>query len=94
MSNITTPVYSISQNQRLESTASAYQTLEVTPSDTVNLADAPARELYIGVPGNVRITDIKGNVTNFLNHPVGYLPVHVMRVHATGTTASSIVALY
>jgi hypothetical protein len=65
----------------------------VTPSDTVSLS-APTRALYIGVTGNISVQMYGNGATQiFSNVPVGILPVQVTRVNATGTTASSIVAM-
>lgn len=67
--------------------------IEVSPSDTVDLT-SPVRALYIGVGGTLRITNAKGNVRNFVALPQGIiLPVAATRIHATGTTADSIVGL-
>lgn len=63
----------------------------VTPSDSTVLN--PTRSLYIGVSGNLSVV-INGQTVAFANVPVGILPVEVTRVRATGTTASSIVALW
>jgi hypothetical protein len=69
----------------------------VTPSNTVNLTTY-AKELYIGVSGDVKVTpvsatdDTTGAIT-FKAHPVGYLKMQVRRVWATGTTATNILAL-
>lgn len=65
----------------------------VTPSDTVDLT-APARGLYIGTPGDVKIITIHGEAVTFSNVPVGILPVRAKRVYSTGTTATNIVALW
>jgi hypothetical protein len=74
------------------STAPAGYGRSVIPSDTDQI---PAtRALYIGVGGNLVVTDIVGQVT-YSNVPTGsILPVQAIRVLAAGTTASSIVALY
>ena len=73
-------------------TAPAGYGVAVTPSDSVVIP--MTRALYVGVGGNVRVTDINDNVT-YANVPSGsILPVQVSKVFATGTTASSIVALY
>jgi hypothetical protein len=73
-------------------TAPAGYGVAVTPSDSVVIP--MTRALYVGVGGNVRVTDINDNVT-YANVPSGsILPVQVSRVFATNTTASSIVALY
>ena len=73
-------------------TAPAGYGVAVTPSDSVVIP--MTRALYVGVGGNIRVTDINDNVT-YANVPSGsILPVQVSRVFATSTTASSIVALY
>ena len=73
-------------------TAPAGYGVAVTPSDSVVIP--MTRALYVGVGGNIRVTDINDNVM-YANVPSGsILPVQVSRVFATNTTASSIVALY
>jgi hypothetical protein len=65
----------------------------VTPSDVTVLT--PTRGLYIGTTGNVtvRMYGSQNNVT-FTTVPVGFMPLQVDQVRATGTTASNIVALW
>ena len=68
----------------------------VTPSDTVDLTSY-AKALYVGAAGNVRVLTVGGedaDAVTFANHPVGWLPVQVRRVLATGTTATQIVAAF
>ena len=67
----------------------------VTTSDATVLSPVP-RALYIGVGGDVVVTmAADGTDVTFANVPTGTkLPVRVSKVKATGTTASSIVALY
>lgn len=65
----------------------------VTPSDSTFL-DQTALALYIGVSGNVSIQTLLGTTVIFENVPVGILSVKCTRVNSTGTTASSIVALW
>lgn len=76
--------------------APASRTAAITPSDTTDL-DRYAKALYVGVSGDVKVLaagdDDAGGVT-FKSHPIGYLPVRVRRVLATGTTATNLVALY
>lgn len=73
-------------------TAPAGYGVAVTPSDSVVIQ--MTRALYVGVGGNIRVTDINDNVT-YANVPSGtILPIQVSKVLATSTTASSIVALY
>ena len=64
-------------------------------SDTVDLTTSPAKSLYIGGAGNIKVTLIDGSTVTFSGVPVGtILPVVVTRVFATGTTATNILALY
>lgn len=64
----------------------------VTPNDGADLPNF-SRALYVGGVGNIRITTVGGDVVT-LNAAVGFLPICVARVHATGTTATAIVALW
>ncbi len=76
--------------------------LEVVPSDTVNIpnpatADAPNNGcvLYVGVTGDVKVTTAGGNDVTFTGVVAGsFIPVQVLKVFATGTTATNIVALW
>lgn len=65
----------------------------VTPSDTVDLTKPAHKGLYIGVSGAVRITTVGGSDVTFTAVPVGFFPVTAIRVWATGTTATNIIAL-
>jgi len=69
----------------------AYSFAAVTPSDSSN-QPVPFRALWIGTAGTVTIVGLDGTVALF-NAPQGPLPVAGIRVNATGTTASQIVAL-
>ena len=86
----------------------AYQKLQVTsakvvvPNDTTNI-DYPgspdglleAFVLYIGTGGNLRVLTASGDDVTFNNVLGGtFLPVQVIRVFSTGTTAGNIVALW
>ena len=65
----------------------------VTPSDTVNLAET-ARALYVGNAGNISVFQTNGASVTYMNFPAGkYLLSRVVRVNATGTTASNILAI-
>jgi hypothetical protein len=87
----------------------AYQKLQVqraaavTPSDTVNIPSVGGDgttpswpcTLYIGTGGNLRVLTEGGDDITFVNVLGGTtLPVNVVRVFATSTTASNIVALW
>ena len=71
--------------------SSASDAVEIVPSDTVDLVHS-VRGLYIGGAGNVKLTTLLGNEVTFIGLS-GIVPVGANRVHATGTTATSIVGL-
>lgn len=68
----------------------------VTTTDAPNGDFAvPARALWIGTGGTLRVTLRNGDVVNLANVASGtLLPLWTKRVHATGTGASNIVGLY
>lgn len=66
----------------------------VTPNDTADLS-ATSRALYVGTAGNLAVTTSGGQSVTFVGVAAGtLLPLRVDRVLASGTTASSIVALW
>ena len=76
----------------------------ITPSDTSNVSIGPAgcyaKALYIGTGGNLTVITAGDNSNGglgtpvlFQNVPVGWFPVQVRAVLATGTTASGIVGI-
>jgi hypothetical protein len=66
----------------------------VVTSNTVTYED-PTRGVYVGVGGNVKVDMVSGGTVNFLNIIAGtLLPIQVVRIYATGTTATNLVALY
>lgn len=64
----------------------------VTPSD---IADLPnfSRALYVGGAGDIEVTTVGGDTVT-LTAASGFLPLCVARVHAAGTSATDIVALW
>lgn len=84
----------------------AYQKLQpercalVTPSDSANIPPITGGDnnvgcvLYVGTTGDLKVTTFGGDVVTFKNFPVGFLPLNVLRVWATGTTASDILACW
>lgn len=65
----------------------------ITPSDTVNLANPSV--VYVGSTGNVRVLTAQGDDVTFVSVPAGaVLPVQVIRVYSTSTTATSLVGIY
>jgi hypothetical protein len=66
----------------------------VTPSDTAPIAKGPAKALFVGGAGNVVAINEFGVAITFTGVLAGsILPIQTIRVHATGTTATNIVAL-
>lgn len=65
----------------------------VTPSDTEDLTYT-CRSLWIGGAGDVRVRTVNGDLVTIVGVPAGtLLPVAVVRVYATATTATNIVGL-
>ena len=64
----------------------------VTPNDAVDLPNF-SRALYVGGGGDIRVTTVGGDTVT-LSAATGFLPLCVARVHATGTSATAIVALW
>ncbi len=64
---------------------------EITPSDSLELPRI-SRALWIGVAGDVRVTMRSGHVVTFENLPVGWHPIRVRQIWATGTTADSLIS--
>lgn len=74
-------------------TVAAHGAVAVTTDDSTEIPTT--RSLYIGVGGNIKVTMADGQVITFSNVVGGsILPVQVDIVWSTGTTASSIIALY
>lgn len=66
----------------------------VAPDDTADLPGGPCRGLYVGVAGTLRLLDCAGHTVDLISGEAQYHPVRVQRVLATGTTATSVIALY
>lgn len=73
----------------------------VTPSNTVDIPSVSGGTsnngcvLYVGGAGNLTVDTVGGDAVTFVAVPAGsFIPVQVTRVYATGTTATSIVALW
>jgi len=68
----------------------------VTPNDTTDLPSV-AYGLYVGTAGTLKVdcgNEPAGEriTVSFANVGVGFLPLKVLRVYATGTAATGIVA--
>jgi hypothetical protein len=67
----------------------------VTPHDTDDLARGVPLGIYVGGIGTLIVRDSDGTQVSFLGVPAGtVLPIRPTGVHATGTSATGIVALY
>ncbi len=86
--------YPTSTTDSHERIFSATAGLEVTPSDTVPLSIGFCRAIYVGGTGNIKVTMVGGGTLTFTGIPAGtILPVCATLIWATGTTATSIVAI-
>lgn len=66
----------------------------ITPSDSVDLVKS-ARGVYVGATGDLKVTLFGGSAATFVGLAAGMIhPIACTRIWATGTTATSIVALY
>ncbi len=73
--------------------------LNVTPSDTDNLAfpsgTSRSRGLYVAVTGDLSVEMVDGSTAKFEDIAAGVIHyLAVTKVLSTGTTATGIVALY
>lgn len=65
----------------------ADRAVTVTPSDAVDLPSGASCGLWVSVGGTLSVDTGGGNVS-LGTVPVGYIPLSVTRVRATGTTAT------
>ena len=66
----------------------------ITPSDTVALTNGVCNAIYVGVAGHIAVVQMNDTVATYSNVPVGIFPVIAKRVNATGTTATTMIAMY
>lgn len=65
----------------------------ITPSNSANLANVAV--VYVGVAGNVRVTTAQGDDVTFLGLVAGtVIPVQVLKVWSTSTTATNLIGIY
>ena len=81
----------------------AYRAAAVTPSNTLDIPSVSTQDgtgnngcvLYVGGAGNVRVTTAGGDDVIFNGVLAGsFVPVQVIKVWATSTTATNILALW
>lgn len=76
-----------------DSTAPAERAAVVTPHDTNTIENT--RSVFVGGAGNIKVTMHDGTDVTFVGVGAGtFMPIQVIRVFATGSTATSILALY
>lgn len=74
--------------------APASNAFSVTPADGSNLTHA-ARALFVGGAGNIKVDTLGGDTVTFTGVLAGsILPVRILKVYSTDTTATNIVAVY
>lgn len=67
--------------------------VDVSSTDVV--LDPPARALWIGGQGNIKVDTLNGTARTFLNIPSGYeLEGWVTKVYSSGTSCTGIMARY
>ena len=81
----------------------ARKAVEVTPSDTLDIPNPSSPDgiknlgnvLYVGTGGDLVVTTAAEDKVTFVNIQGGsFLPIQVVKVWATGTTAANIIALW
>ena len=90
-------VTSVSTNQLLLNAEGTTSVPSGTAYTIYSQADNPNNgcTLYIGLAGNITVETVGGDVVTFTGMPTGsFIPVHVLKVKASGTTAQSILALW
>jgi hypothetical protein len=66
----------------------------VTPDNSNDLTNT-TRGIYVGGAGNIKVDMADGTTVTFTAIAIGIVhPLRVKRVYATGTTATTILALY
>jgi hypothetical protein len=71
-----------------------WKTLAVTPNDGADLPTKPCMGIMVGVSGIVSYVDAFGTVSNMQCNAGQVYNIALVRIGATGTTATSIRALY
>ncbi|MFM9871991.1 MAG: hypothetical protein ACKVQS_00840 [Fimbriimonadaceae bacterium] len=69
-----------------------FDAFAVTPSDTADLAQV-TRGVYVGGAGALKVTLAGGSTVTFTGLTAGIWPFEVVRIFATGTTATGLIGL-
>lgn len=74
---------------------SASYGVAVTPSDSATFANGQTRNIFVGGAGNLAVKFANGSTLTLTGVTAGsMLPIAVIGVMATGTTATNIAALF
>lgn len=66
----------------------------ISPDDAAYLPFVP-RAIYIGISGNLSVMLFNGDIVVFTNAAAGsVLPLRVIKVFSTGTTALNLIGMY
>lgn len=66
----------------------------VTPNDSTDLATS-SRGVYVGGTGTLKVTLVSGDVVTFTGLAAGIIhPIRAKRIWSTGTSATSIIAVW
>jgi len=67
----------------------------ITPHDSNASISGRPRGIYVGGAGAVKVDMEDGTTATFAAVPVGtFMPIKAVKVYATGTTATNLLALY
>lgn len=78
----------------IDSRAAYWRGVAITTTDTVATKFPTCRAIHVGVAGDVVWEDLEGNQVTLKGCPAGHYPIQTQRIHATGTSATDLVALY
>jgi len=76
-----------------DGTGPAIRWSAIAPHDTAALDPMP-RALFVGIGGTLALEDRTGSVVVWTVMDGQFLPVSPLRIRATGTTATNIIALW
>lgn len=80
--------------EALNVTVPAEAMRNVTPDDNSDLPNGPCRAIFVGIAGTVIVTDLTGYDVTLVCGAGQIIPGWAVRIKATGTNASNIVAMY
>jgi hypothetical protein len=69
--------------------------VSITPHDSTNFTNGVCRSIFVGGAGNIAVVPPEGSAVTLVGCLAGtVIPVQAIRVNSTGTTATSLVAIY